>query len=161
MKYLLDTDSLVTPKNSYYPMDLCPRFWDWILESNKGGILFSIQKVKEEVLAGKDDLAEWAKLRGDEFFLPPDQTTFDALAKVNQWVQSNPYYTEANRAAFFSKADSLLVAHALAAGFTVVTFEKGVPSNSSKIKIPSVCAAMGVGSTDILSLLRQFKVKLS
>lgn len=161
MSYLLDADSLITPKNSYYSMELCPRFWSWLIEANKGGKIFSIQKVKEELLAGKDELSDWVKQRGGDFFLPPTEQTLDAYTRVCRVVQQNQYFTEANRSAFYSKADSWLIAHALACGYTVVTFEKAVPPNSSKIKIPSVCSLVGVPTTDIVALMRQFKVRLA
>jgi hypothetical protein len=53
-----------------------------------------------------------------------------------------------------AQADCYLIAHALAHGFTVVTFEKRAGPNSSKIKIPDVCAALNVKCIDLWALIQ-------
>ena len=35
--YLIDTNSLITPKATYYPMDLVPRFWQSMAEKIEDG----------------------------------------------------------------------------------------------------------------------------
>ena len=59
MIYLLDTNVFIEAKNRYYRPSLCPGFWKLLRQqSNKG---LSIDMVKNELLAGEDDLAEWVR----------------------------------------------------------------------------------------------------
>jgi hypothetical protein len=61
MAYLLDSDVFIQGKNLHYGLDFCPAFWDWLIARNTAGIVFSIEKVGDELLAGADELADWAK----------------------------------------------------------------------------------------------------
>ena len=56
MAYLLDADVFIQAKNLHYGFDFCPAFWDWIANSGTGLVL-SIEKVGDELLAGGDELA--------------------------------------------------------------------------------------------------------
>lgn len=68
MVYLLDSNVFIQAKNLHYGFDFCPGFWDWMVQSNSEGKVFSIEKVKEELFAGDDELTGWAKVQGDSFF---------------------------------------------------------------------------------------------
>ena len=83
MSYLLDSDVFIQAKNLHYGLDFCPAFWDWLIASNQAGIVFSTEKVGDEIAAGADELASWAANRGDDFFLKPDAAILPALAKVS------------------------------------------------------------------------------
>ena len=67
-RYLIDSDVLIEAKNRYYGFDFCPAFWEWLVVQNKIGKVASTKKVKDELCIGNDNLASWAKARGDEFF---------------------------------------------------------------------------------------------
>ena len=60
MPYLLDSNVFIQAKNLHYGMDFCPGFWDWLVQKNKEGQLYSIEKVKDELQAIDDDLSKWA-----------------------------------------------------------------------------------------------------
>ncbi|RMD57400.1 DUF4411 family protein, partial [Candidatus Parcubacteria bacterium] len=122
MKYLLDADVFIRAKNLHYGMDFCPAFWDWLVDANQNGKVFSIKKVKDELEAGNDELAQWASSLDNGFFLNPDQGVIQAMGMVSNWVDKNNY-TPAAKNTFFQVADYWLVAHALAGGFAVVTHE--------------------------------------
>ncbi|MCC7126070.1 MAG: DUF4411 family protein [Acidobacteria bacterium] len=152
MAYLLDANVFIQAKNLHYGLDFCPAFWDWLIEHNATGRVFSIEKVSDEIAAGADDLATWAKPRGDAFFLRPDANMLPALAAVSTWVTGHGYEPAAVNT-FLQVADFYLVAHALARGFTVVTHE--IPSASLKrIKIPDVCIGVGVKCMTPYQMLR-------
>jgi hypothetical protein len=68
-------------------MDFCPAFWDWIVDQNGQGLAYSIDKVGDELLASKDDLATWREAQGSKLFLPADEALLGALPKVADWVQ--------------------------------------------------------------------------
>ena len=151
----------MTPFNSCYSMELCPAFWKWIDDANERGIAFSIHKVKLELVAFGDGLSHWAKDRDEDFFLKFDEGCLEKFEKVTAFVNGSQYFSQANKADFYSKADCYLIAHALAHGFTVVTFEKAAGYNTSKVKIPAICSGLGVPCMNLWELLRVQKVKLS
>ena len=159
-RYLLDTNTLAAPARTYYAIDRCPQFWDWIIDRNEHGVVFSVHKVQQELLNYQDDLKAWAQQRSEDFFLEFDEQCLAAMARVTKAVADNKYYTDANRADFYNQADYYLIAHALAHGFIVVTFEQRVGADSSKIKIPNVCDALGLGCTDLWGLFKEHPFKL-
>lgn len=82
MAYLLDADILIQAKDEYYGFDLCPGFWDWLDRGNARGWVFSVKAVGDELARGNDALAQWAKDRGDRFFIPVDERT---VAPWQRW----------------------------------------------------------------------------
>lgn len=152
MAYLLDANVFIQGKNLHYGFDFCPGFWDWLDRENVAGKVFSIEKVGDELLAGADDLSEWARRRGAKFFLPADTPLLDALARTSQWVTGQGYEPAAVNT-FLQVADYYLVAHALAHSMTVVTHEKPSPSRRA-IKIPNVCIGLGVKCVTTFEMLR-------
>jgi hypothetical protein len=83
MAYLIDSDVFIQAKNLHYGFDFCPAFWTWLVNANVGSRAFSIEKVGTELLAGADDLSDWAAARGPGFFLPADNAVLAALARVS------------------------------------------------------------------------------
>lgn len=63
MKYLLDSNVFIEAKNRYYAFDVCPGFWDWMDHVVAGGDVLSLAMVREELLAGNDELAKWIGVR--------------------------------------------------------------------------------------------------
>lgn len=143
MAYLIDTDIFIAAKNLHYGMDFCPGFWDWLIEANHAGRLLSIEAVQDDLAAGEDDLANWAKARDEGFFVAPIETDLPALGQVTQWINDHQTYTAAAKQTFLGCSDYFVVSQALASGHTVITHEK--PENSiNRVKIPSVCVALKV-----------------
>jgi hypothetical protein len=152
MVYILDSDVFIQAKNLHYGLDFCPAFWEWLIEQNKNGIVYSIEKVGDEIAAGKDELAIWASQRGPTFFLTPDAAMLPAMSTVSSWATSQSYYPAAV-STFLQVADYYLVAYALAHNYTVVTHE--VPDNSlKKIKIPKACIGLNVKCVTPFQMLR-------
>lgn len=153
MAYLLDTNTLIQAKNEYYAFDLCPSFWDWLELANSRGEVFSIEPVKREILDGEDDLSEWAKTREDGFFLPVDAATTARIGDVVRWVQGTEF-RDAARRDFLTKADPILIAYSLAHGLTLATHEVHIEGERRKVKIPTVCDALGVNCARTFEMLR-------
>ena len=157
MAYLLDADAFIRAKRLHYGFDFCPAFWDWLVAAHTDGKAFSVEKVGDELLAGGDELSDWAAERGDGFFLPPDQAAFPALRRVAAWASGRDYGALAIRT-FLQVADYYLVAQALAGGHTVVTHE--VPSASTRrIKIPDVCIGLGIRCLTPFEMLRRERAR--
>ncbi len=157
MAHFLDADVFIRAKNLHYGFDFCPAFWDWLIRQNQAGDVYSIERVGDELLAGGDELADWARNRGGDFFIPPDATLFPALATVSSWATGQSYGQGAV-STFFQVADYYLVAQAYAGRHTVVTHE--IPSVSTrKIKIPDVCIGLGIKCVTPYEMLRNERAR--
>jgi len=152
MAYLLDADVFIRAKNLHYGFDFCPAFWEWLVEKNAVGTVFSVEKVGDEVQALEDELSEWARARGDKFFLRPDASVVPSLAKVSEWASTQGYEPSAVNT-FLQVADYYLVSQAHAGGHIVVTHE--IPAASRrKIKIPNACLGLGIKCMTPYEMLR-------
>ena len=156
-QYLLDANVFIQAKNLHYGFDFCPAFWDWLVLQNQEGKVASIEKVGDEIHAGEDALADWAKERGDGFFLRPDDAVVPALGTVSHWA-NNSNYEPAAIATFLQIADYWLIAHAIAHSSTVVTHE--VPADSiRKIKIPNACIGLDLHCVSPYEMLRRERAR--
>jgi len=152
MAYLLDADVFIRAKNLHYGFDFCPAFWEWLVERNAVGTVFSIEKVGDEVKAIADELSDWAAARGSGFFLRPDSGVASSLATVSAWASAQQYEPAAV-STFLQVADYYLVSQAHVGGHTVVTHE--VPAASTrKIKIPDACIGLGIKCMTPYEMLR-------
>lgn len=158
MPYLLDANTFIEAKDSYYGFDFCPCYWDWLLRANETGQVFSIERVFDELTPRtehNDDVSRWATERGKGFFLPLDVPTSVELGKVVNYVQFLPHpVSDTNKRTFLAKADPILIACAIAYGYTVVTREVAVAANSHAIKIPNICKYFNVPTATPFQMLR-------
>lgn len=152
MAYLLDANVFIQAKNLHYGLDFCPAFWDWLIGANAVQLVFSIEKVSDEIDAGADELTAWAAQQGPGFFLPADPAILPALGTVSTWATGAGYEPAAVNT-FLQAADYYLVAHALAHGHTVVTHE--VPAATTKrVKIPNACISLHIRFMTPFAMLR-------
>ncbi len=152
MSYLLDANIFIQAKNMHYGFDFCPAFWDWVDDSHARGTVFSIDKVRDELIGGQDELATWARARTGAFFLEPDATVIPSLQAASAWANGGGYEPAAVTT-FLQGADYYLVAHAHAHGHTVVTHEV-ISHGTKRIKIPNACIAMTVRCMTPYEMLR-------
>ncbi len=153
MAYLLDTNVFIQAKNCHYGFSFCPAFWDWIVRENRAGKVFSVERVRDEIMDGNDDLAQWAAHHRDSLFLALDANVLPAMQRVSAWV-TNQQYAPAAVNLFLQDPDYYLVAQALAGGHVVITHEK--PEASIKrVKIPNVCIGVGVAFMNPFEMLRR------
>ncbi|WP_181309266.1 DUF4411 family protein [Paraburkholderia sp. BL18I3N2] len=159
MRYLLDSDVLITAKNLHYNPKFCTNFWMWIAHAFQQGIVYSIDKVRDELLNGKEDdpLRTWASqpaLNG--FFL-------DSLASTPKWQQLAGWAVERQppfQAAALDKfldvksADAWLIAFAANnPGFVIITNEQSAPESRRSIKLPDAAAAVGAATMSLFDVL--------
>ncbi len=156
MAYLLDANVFIQAKNLHYGFDFCPAFWDWIEQENAGGRVLSIDRVRDELIGGDDELAAWAADRAG-FFVEADPAIIASLQAVSRWA-NGARYEPAAIATFLQVADYYLVASALAHEHVVVTHEV-VAHSTKKIKIPNVCIALGVGCITPYEMLRRERAR--
>lgn len=56
MAYLLDSNVFIEAKQRYYGFDFHPVFWDWLVQANEDGTVYSIEKVMAELRTHEDEL---------------------------------------------------------------------------------------------------------
>ncbi len=152
MAYVLDANVFIAAKNLHYGLDFCPAFWDWLIDRNRAGIVYSIEKVGDEIEAGADELSEWAATLDPAFFLTADPSVIASLAAVSNWATSGQYEPAAI-STFLQVADYYLVAQAHAAQHVVVTHERPA-ATMRRIKIPDACIGLGIKFMTPFEMLR-------
>ena len=155
--YILDTNVFVEGKNRHYGFDFCPAFWDWLDKANGAGTVASITRVADELYAKEDELSEWARERGNGFFLSLDGAVESAYRDVVSWALNNEPKPQ-KVAKFMKGADGWLIAHAKAYDCIVVTHEVHAEGRG-KIQIPIVCEGMGVRCKGPYDMLRQERAR--
>jgi uncharacterized protein DUF4411 len=162
-KYLLDANVFIQAARGYYAFDLAPAFWQALLDHASNERLLSIDRVREEIEQGKDELAKWIGGTFQPWFASTDDTSvLQAYAGLMQWAQDQPQYSAAAKAQFadVKNADAWLIAYAQAKGCVLVTHEQPAPSAQRKIPIPNVCQMFGIPFVDTYAMLRALGVRL-
>lgn len=158
--FLLDADTLITAKNSYYSFGLCPGFWKSLIHAHQDADIRLLDRVQIELLAGNDDLEEW--IRNDvppTFILGTDAPdVISAYADVMGWVNGRTQYREQARNGFANGADGWLAAYAVARGGIVVTHEQSRPEAKTRVPLPDVCSAFDVTCRDTFFMLDRLRV---
>lgn len=156
MKYLFDANVFIEAKNRYYQFSFCPGFWDWMDFVVEDGRAATIDMVKDELLEGKDDLADWIKDRKDAgwFLTVDDEATQKAMGKVSAYVTSADFHPP-GKAKFMGKADPWLIAKARVIGATLVTYETFAPEAKRKVPIPNVCREFDVPFVNTFDVLNR------
>ena len=143
MAYLLDANVFIEARKHHYGFDFCPAFWDWIDLQFQAEAVYSIDSVRNELLAKEDNLSEWARNRNAGFFMEPDDKVAQSLRTVAHWANSSDYNQSAVHK-FFSGADYFIVAYAHAHGHVVVTQEQPSLGSKRKLKIPDACNQLNI-----------------
>lgn len=135
-------------------------FWDWIDVGFKSGVFFSIDKVKDELSSGQEDVLRQWSLRPDlkTFFLPTKAAT-GKWADIAKWAETKtPAYLPAAVAKFLNvkSADAWLIAYsAHQSNFEIVTNERAEPNSRKDIKLPDAAKAQGVNAINLSRLLKK------
>ena len=165
-RYLLDANSFINAKNDYYRFDFCPAYWEWIIDKHDEDKVFSLDKVKDEILQGQDQLSHWIKEKEQKelkkFFLPSEKLMdYEEFKDVSEWVNKRyPKHAKRTTDKFLAGADMRLVVYAkIVEGYTVVTHERLVAENSEKVKIPNDCNQFGIKWISPFDLLAEEKAK--
>ncbi len=162
-KYVLDANAFIQAKRKFYGLDFCPGYWATLIWHERRGRLCSIDKVRDELLRGADELATWVEQQfGASAFA--DTSTPEiaaAYAQMLVWVMAQPHFLEAARAEFQQVADGWLAAYAKSAGAVVVTLEEYDPQRRNKVPLVNVCRAFDVETITPFELLRRLGVQLN
>lgn len=63
--FLLHSNVFIEAKNRYYAFDLAPFFWEWLDELCEQEVR-TITNIRDELLDGSDELADWMRDRKDQ-----------------------------------------------------------------------------------------------
>lgn len=161
--YLLDSDVLIAAKNLYYAFDICPGFWQGLLQQHAWGRVCSISRVRSELVAGRktEDLVRWVEKEVPEaFFLAVDDGAVPAIyTEIMLWAQRHTSYLDRAKAKFATGADGWLVAYAKVHGAVVVTNEQPAPESKTEIKLPDVCTQFSVPCASVFTMLRDLALR--
>ncbi len=162
-KFLVDADVFISAKNLYYAFDLCPGFWNSLIHHGKVGNIRSIDRIRSELLAGRntEKLVQWVKddLPKGFFLVTNGEEVLSAYENVMLWVQRNPQYFDQAKAKFATEADGWLVAYAMAHGGIVVTNEQPRPQAKNRVLLPDVCNHFNVTYQDPFLMLRELAIQ--
>lgn len=159
MEYLFDTNIFVESKKNL-PMDVWPTFWTKMVELINSGNIHSIDKVKDEIDKGGDELTDWIHNNAPRgFFLTQDVAVMAKLAETITWAQNcTVRFSQSAIFDYTNVADSYLVATAAARNLVLVTYEKSNPQRRNRVMLPDACYAIGVRSCDLNTALRELGV---
>lgn len=171
-QYVLDANVFIEAHQRHYAFDICPAFWDALLQQHDLERVFSIDKVKSEIVKAKgnakdqddfqeDKLSNWARVQAPStlFKETTGNDTVEAFSMMVKWVQNEQQFTQNAKAEFASVADGWLIAYARANNLVVVTHESYRPEAKASVKIPNVCLEFGVDYCNTFDMLRELKAQ--
>lgn len=167
-KFLIDSNSFMTPYRQYYAFDLVPAYWKEISKCANSGRLILLDMVKAEIDKGEDDLADW--LSRQVGFVICNHISPEIIGKyqgILQYVQTCGLYKEQALQTWANGdvADPWLIAAAAVNDYTIITAE--VPSGGLSVKnpnryakIPDVAKRFGVRTNNLYYMMRQLGIKI-
>ncbi|MFL6605752.1 MAG: DUF4411 family protein [Steroidobacteraceae bacterium] len=160
MLYLLDSSTLITANNKYYPVDRVPEFWEWLSHLGDNGQVKMPLEIFEEIKDGpkdgaKDLLFAWIQEDANKKALLLKEEVDIALV---QKVIDEGYAPDLSDDEIdVIGRDPFLVAYGLAkvAERYVVTAEVSKPKTKRQNrKLPDVCDSFAVKWCDIFVMIR-------
>ncbi len=161
-KFILDTNVLITAYRLNYPMDVLPSFWEKLLIEAEKESFMLIDKVVDEINKGEDELKSWIKSNKEKITIlnSADINVINSYKEVIKLAVNNPNYNNIAKDDFAEKADSWLIAHAHAYGYTVVTQEAFDKNIKKRIPIPNICLELNVKCVNTITFLRAIGMKI-
>jgi hypothetical protein len=158
--FALDSNVFIQAKNSYYAFALCPGFWDSLVAHHEAGNVCSIDHVKNELLLGNDELADWSQkvMPASFFHSTQDSAVVAVYRSIMSWVQKNSQFFDLAKADFAASADGWLIAYARVKRCFVVTHEELALEAKKKVPIPNVCREFGVRYKNTFEMLKTLDV---
>lgn len=159
-KYLVDANIFITAHRQRYPFDIAPSFWQQLVDKAADKIII-IEKVEDEILRGRDELAQWYNEQRSNFTILkiPEQEVILSYSKIINSVNENEQYKQSAKDEFASIADSWLCAYALAHEATIVTLEVYQQAAKKRVKIPNIYEEFDIRYIDMLKFMREIGMK--
>ena len=160
-KYLIDANSLIRPSRAYYPFDFAPSFWPQLRPKISLDKIAVLDKVRDEILKGTDELSAWISDLPNECILSTqDIQIIQMYRDVLSFIQQSDQYSEAALRLWSREnvADPWLIAVAAAYDYTILSFEQSagrITTRSNNPKLPDVAHHFQVPYTSLFNMMRQ------
>jgi len=153
--YLLDANVLIDANRDYYSIGSVDEFWEWLVHHGEQGSIKIPEEIYEEIKAGNDDLAAWAKESDTETALKlGEEVNVDLVRKVSDEGYA-PDLSDIDLEKI--ERDPFLIAYALVnpAERIIVTTENSKPSRlRANRHIPDVAKQFGIQSINTYELTK-------
>lgn len=165
-KYLIDANSLIRPARAYYPFDFAPSFWQQLRPKISLDKIAVLDKVRDELLKGTDELSAWISDLPNECILSTqDIQILQKYRDVLNFIQQSDQYTESALRLWSREniADPWLIAAAKVYGYTLLSFEQSagrITTRSNNPKLPDVARHFQVPYTSLFDMMRQEHFRL-
>ena len=165
-KYLIDANSLIRPARAYYPFDFAPSFWQQLRPKISLDKIAVLDKVRDELLKGTDELSAWISDLPNECILSTqDIQILQKYRDVLNFIQQSDQYSEAALRLWSREnvADPWLIAVAAAYDYTILSFEQSagrITTRSNNPKLPDVARHFQVPYTSLFDMMRQEHFRL-
>jgi hypothetical protein len=154
--YLLDANVLIDAHNKYYPLEVVPEFWGWLIHMGESGIVKIPLEIYEEVKDGNDALVGWVKEAEVEAAL---LLTEEVDAQLVGRVVDDGYASDLTDVETIKIGrDPFLIAYAAidAKNRIVVSTEVERPKKTrANRKVPDVAAAFNVDTIMTFELVKR------
>ena len=148
--FALDANVFIEAHRRYYGLDLCPGFWECLRHYGERQRLLSIDRVRGELLQGRDALQKWVKdTPGALFVSSAEPAVGDAFEEMMAWVEGNTQFRREAKAEFAAAADGWLAAYAKVHGAVLVTHEQYSPDVKRRVPLGNICQQFGVPMRDL------------
>ena len=160
-KYLIDANSLIRPARAYYPFDFAPSFWQQLRPKISLDKIAVLNKVRDEILKGTDELSAWISDLPNECILSTqDIQIIQMYRDVLSFIQQSDQYSEAALRLWSREnvADPWLIAVAAAYDYTILSFEQSagrITTSSNNPKLPDIARHFHVAYTSLFDMMRQ------
>lgn len=159
-KYLIDANSLIRPARAYYPFDFAPSFWQQLRPKISLDKIAVLDKVRDEILKGTDELSTWISDLPNECILSTqDIQIIQTYRDVLSFIQQSDQYTESALRLWSREnvADPWLIAVAAAYDYTILSFEQSagrITTSSNNPKLPDIARHFHVAYTSLFDMMR-------
>lgn len=164
-RFLIDSNSLIAPYNTFYSFSIAPRFWESLGKYIEDGTIAILDLVEEEILKGDDQLSEWIKgLSKGAYIDRRDTEIVETWRKVLTFIQNDECYQEAALKEWSRNtvADPWLIAVANVKKIPIVTFENASVANKNQPtkspKIPTVAANFDVRTCSLFDMMKELNI---
>ncbi|EFF67007.1 hypothetical protein HMPREF7545_0158 [Selenomonas noxia ATCC 43541] len=165
-KYLIDANSLIQPARAYYPFDFAPSFWQQLSPRISSAKIVILDKVRDELLKGTDELAKWINNLPTEYILSTrDMQILNIYGNILTFIQQSDQYSDAalRHWSQLDVADPWLIAAAKAYNYTILSFEQSagrITTRSNNPKLPDIARHFQVPYTSLFDMMRQENFRL-
>lgn len=159
--YGLDANVFIEAAKRYYAFDIFPKFWTTLVNLAGNGSIQSIDRVRDELLKGRDELAQWFQVNFSQATVSTtDSLVIESYSEVMKWALNQAQFLDPAKHNFARGADGWLIAYARQNNCVVVTQERFNPNIKRTIPIPNVCRVFEVRCIDTFEMLRELRVRI-